>query len=67
MWASPTLPLIQGEKPMNRKKLTPRNTAPVKRENVATVSTSNNAIAPCLNGMPGHSGKINPFAIDSDQ
>ena len=28
------------------KKLTPRNAAPVKRENVATVSNDGNAIAP---------------------
>jgi len=31
---------------MKTKKLTPRNVAPVKRENVATVSTDANAIAP---------------------
>lgn len=31
---------------MKTKKLTPRNAAPVKRENVATVSRDGNAIAP---------------------
>jgi len=31
---------------MKTKKLTPRNAAPVKRENVATVSQDGNAIAP---------------------
>lgn len=31
---------------MKTKKLTPRNVAPVKRENVATVSQNGNAIAP---------------------
>ncbi len=31
---------------MKTKKLTPRNSAPVQRENVATVSRDGNAIAP---------------------
>jgi prenylated cyclic peptide (anacyclamide/piricyclamide family) len=31
---------------MKTKKLTPRNVAPVKRENAATVSRDGNAIAP---------------------
>ncbi|MGB5635579.1 MAG: anacyclamide/piricyclamide family prenylated cyclic peptide [Waterburya sp.] len=44
---------------MKTKKLTPRNAAPVKRENVATVSTDANAIAPTHWTEP-----INPFAGD---
>ena len=47
---------------MKTKKLTPRNTAPVKRENVATVSTDANAIAPTAiyyTGIPE-----DPFAGD---
>ena len=35
---------------MKTKKLTPRNVAPVKRENVATVSQDGNAIAPTVHG-----------------
>ena len=48
---------------MKTKKLTPRNSAPVQRENAATVSRDGNAIAP-FNGMyvPGM-GKL-PFAGD---
>ncbi|MFM6059476.1 MAG: anacyclamide/piricyclamide family prenylated cyclic peptide [Microcystis aeruginosa] len=33
---------------MKTKKLTPRNAAPVQRENTATVSRDGNAIAPLL-------------------
>ena len=44
---------------MKTKKLTPRNVAPVKRENVA-VATDANAIAPCL-----HNTRRFPFASDS--
>ncbi|MCZ8242162.1 MAG: anacyclamide/piricyclamide family prenylated cyclic peptide [Microcystis sp. LE19-131.1A] len=33
---------------MKTKKLTPRNSAPVQRENAATVSRDGNAIAPLL-------------------
>jgi prenylated cyclic peptide (anacyclamide/piricyclamide family) len=55
--------LIGGFYPMKTKKLTPRNSAPVQRENAATVSRDGNAIAP-FNGMyvPGM-GKL-PFAGD---
>ena len=38
--------LIGGFYPMKTKKLTPRNSAPVQRENAATVSRDGNAIAP---------------------
>jgi prenylated cyclic peptide (anacyclamide/piricyclamide family) len=34
---------------MKTKKLTPRNAAPVQRENTATVSRDGNAIAPDIN------------------
>jgi prenylated cyclic peptide (anacyclamide/piricyclamide family) len=45
---------------MKTKKLTPRNSAPVQRENAATVSRDGNAIAPLhLNGYKGF-----PFAGD---
>jgi prenylated cyclic peptide (anacyclamide/piricyclamide family) len=37
--------LIGGFYPMKTKKLTPRNSAPVQRENAATVSRDGNAIA----------------------
>jgi prenylated cyclic peptide (anacyclamide/piricyclamide family) len=37
--------LIGGNSTMKTKKLTPRNSAPVQRENVATVSRDGNAIA----------------------
>jgi prenylated cyclic peptide (anacyclamide/piricyclamide family) len=46
---------------MKTKKLTPRNSAPVQRENAATVSRDGNAIAP-LYGMS--SGRMSPFAGD---
>jgi prenylated cyclic peptide (anacyclamide/piricyclamide family) len=45
---------------MKTKNLTPRNTAPVQRENVATVSRNGNAIAPCYAALPG----LPPFAGD---
>ena len=44
---------------MKTKKLTPRNSAPVQRENTATVSRDGNAITPLVNGW-----KYNPFAGD---
>ena len=53
---------IGGNSTMKTKKLTPRNSAPVQRENAATVSrdgNAGNAIAP-LNGMRG----FYPFAGD---
>jgi len=47
---------------MKTKKLTPRNSAPVQRENTATVSRDGdgNAIAP----LTGKSGGTAPFAGD---
>ncbi|TRU27555.1 MAG: anacyclamide/piricyclamide family prenylated cyclic peptide [Microcystis aeruginosa Ma_MB_S_20031200_S102] len=45
---------------MKAKKLTPRNAAPVQRENTATVSRDGNAIAPLL--WPQL--RSNPFADD---
>jgi len=39
---------IGGNSTMKTKKLTPRNSAPVQRENAATVSRDGNAIAPLL-------------------
>ncbi|MFM7905747.1 MAG: anacyclamide/piricyclamide family prenylated cyclic peptide, partial [Microcystis sp.] len=45
---------------MKTKKLTPRNAAPVQRENTATVSRDGNAIAPQTVGY----GILNPFAGD---
>lgn len=54
--------LIGGNSTMKTKKLTPRNSAPVQRENAATVSRDGNAIA------PSGSGKLEsywvPFAGD---
>jgi len=47
---------------MKTKKLTPRNVAPVKRENVATVSTDANAIAPHHKYDPDN--EYLPFAGD---
>jgi prenylated cyclic peptide (anacyclamide/piricyclamide family) len=44
---------------MKTKKLTPRNSAPVQRENAATVSRDGNAIAPLWEGWIG-----DPFAGD---
>jgi len=48
---------------MKTKKLTPRNSAPVQRENTATVSRDGNAIAPLhavsISWLPGY-----PFAGD---
>jgi prenylated cyclic peptide (anacyclamide/piricyclamide family) len=40
---------------MKTKKLTPRNAAPVQRENTATVSRDGNAIAP-ISGVTIHMG-----------
>ena len=45
---------------MKTKKLTPRNSAPVQRENAATVSGDGNAIAPFMRRM----GNVSPFAGD---
>ncbi|MFM6061140.1 MAG: anacyclamide/piricyclamide family prenylated cyclic peptide [Microcystis panniformis] len=45
---------------MKTKKLTPRNAAPVQRENTATVSRDGNAIAPSYSWE----GRANPFAGD---
>ncbi|CCI19015.1 conserved hypothetical protein [Microcystis aeruginosa PCC 9807] len=45
---------------METKKLTPRNAAPVQRENTATVSRDGNAIAPLLLDL----GRVAPFAGD---
>ena len=45
---------------MKTKKLTPRNSAPVQRENAATVSRDGNAIAPDNWGW----GNVIPFAGD---
>jgi prenylated cyclic peptide (anacyclamide/piricyclamide family) len=51
--------LIGGFYPMKTKKLTPRNSVPVQRENAATVSRDGNAIAPqWLRGI------AHPFAGD---
>jgi prenylated cyclic peptide (anacyclamide/piricyclamide family) len=44
---------------MKTKKLTPRNSAPVQRENAATVSRDGNAIAPLWCG-----NSRDPFAGD---
>jgi prenylated cyclic peptide (anacyclamide/piricyclamide family) len=55
---------------MKTKKLTPRNAAPVQRENTATVSREGNGIAPLLTGqverIGGYVGiiRVNPFAGD---
>ncbi|TRV43072.1 MAG: anacyclamide/piricyclamide family prenylated cyclic peptide [Microcystis panniformis Mp_MB_F_20051200_S6D] len=46
---------------MKTKKLTPRNSAPVQRENTATVSSDGNAIAPKKSKW---GGSFNPFAGD---
>ena len=46
---------------MKAKKLTPRNAAPVQRENTATVSRDGNAIALTTGNK---SGKVTPFAGD---
>ncbi|MFM7714810.1 MAG: anacyclamide/piricyclamide family prenylated cyclic peptide [Microcystis sp.] len=50
---------------METKKLTPRNAAPVQRENTATVSRDGNAIAPHLLTINAPGLNINaPFAGD---
>ena len=46
---------------MKTKKLTPRNSAPVQRENAATVSRDGNAIAPLITKVDT---KWYPFAGD---
>ena len=53
--------LIGGFYPMKTKKLTPRNSAPVQRENAATVSRDGNAIAPT---WVGAWDLFQPFAGD---
>jgi prenylated cyclic peptide (anacyclamide/piricyclamide family) len=45
---------------MKTKKLTPRNSAPVQRENAATVSRDGNAIAPSVRSLTC----LFPFAGD---
>lgn len=47
---------------MKTKKLTPRNAAPVQRENTATVSRDGNAIAPHSSYVLGKA--LDPFAGD---
>jgi prenylated cyclic peptide (anacyclamide/piricyclamide family) len=47
---------------MKSKKLTPRNAAPVQRENTATVSRDGNAITP--SSQWGWRGLSDPFAGD---
>ncbi|MFM7904496.1 MAG: anacyclamide/piricyclamide family prenylated cyclic peptide [Microcystis sp.] len=47
---------------MKTKRLTPRNAAPVQRENTATVSRDGNAIAPLFSSSYILNG--NPFAGD---
>ncbi len=47
---------------MKIKKLTPRNVAPVQRENTATISRDGNAIAPL--SWDGRSVGMLPFAGD---
>jgi len=50
---------------MKTKKLTPRNSAPVQRENTATVSRDGNAIAPLEIGRGLFwGGSRSPFAGD---
>ena len=51
---------------MKTKKLTPRNAAPVQRENTATVSRDGNAIAPLYGDPHFMESKIwvDPFAGD---
>ncbi|WP_072927870.1 anacyclamide/piricyclamide family prenylated cyclic peptide [Microcystis aeruginosa] len=50
---------------MKTKKLTPRNAAPVQRENTATVSRDGNAIAPRYAWRSDmRKGSLNPFAGD---
>ncbi|NCR01836.1 MAG: anacyclamide/piricyclamide family prenylated cyclic peptide [Microcystis aeruginosa L211-101] len=48
---------------MKTKKLTPRNSAPVQRENAATVSRDGNAIAPNWERIFWNMSKV-PFAGD---
>ena len=53
------------KKEIKSKKLTPRNSAPVQRENVATVSRDGNAtvmIAPAFEGVPKEMQMYGPFA-----
>ncbi|MFM7909242.1 MAG: anacyclamide/piricyclamide family prenylated cyclic peptide [Microcystis sp.] len=49
---------------MKAKKLTPRNAAPVQRENTATVSRDGNAIAPLNAALPRSYNGFDPFAGD---
>ena len=49
---------------MKTKKLTPLNSAPVQRENTATVSRDGNAIAPVFLGDDWIFQLVNPFAGD---
>ncbi len=54
---------IGGNSTMKTKKLTPRNSAPVQRENAATVSRDGNAIAPNWERIFWNMSKV-PFAGD---
>jgi prenylated cyclic peptide (anacyclamide/piricyclamide family) len=49
---------------MKTKKLTPRNSAPVQRENAATVSRDANAIHLAFLRIRTDDGTANPFAGD---
>jgi prenylated cyclic peptide (anacyclamide/piricyclamide family) len=53
--------------PMKTKKLTPRNAAPVQRENTATVSRDGNAIAPKKFGQVPCACTNTPFAGDDPE
>ncbi|MBE5231366.1 MAG: anacyclamide/piricyclamide family prenylated cyclic peptide [Microcystis sp.] len=52
---------------MKTKKLTPRNAAPVQRENTATVSRDGNAIAPKKFGQVPCACTNTPFAGDDPE
>jgi|JI71714B2RNA_FD_contig_51_1778322_length_745_multi_1_in_0_out_0_2 prenylated cyclic peptide (anacyclamide/piricyclamide family) len=53
---------------MKTKKLTPRNVAPVQRENAATVSRENNTIAPESKHNRGYMEDVYvPFAGDDSE
>ena len=54
---------------MKTKKLTPRNAAPVKRKNVATVNqgdaiAQSSYVHPSFTGQHEYFGRFNPFAGD---
>ena len=58
--------ILEENSTMKTKKLTPRNSAPVQRENAATVSRDGNAIAPAEWGAMEYGGQwlFHPFAGD---